>query len=164
MLCWRIRSQGGREDGEAHQVEDEFEQVSRGRNENPSPCASGKKPLRRHRQRGRGAPSHALAAPLVVSGVREGQRKRGSAQASARTPRSPDRFHGLQVIRWSIDEEGVAAHVCQLKRAADKSVVERVCDDINLFGHSGVVLKGDGEPALVQVQSAIKEKRGHPTI
>ena len=39
-----------------------------------------------------------------------------------------------------------------------------MCDDIDLFGHSGVVLKGDGEPALVQVQSAIKEKRTHPTI
>ena len=58
----------------------------------------------------------------------------------------------------------VAAHICEQKSAADKWVVERVCDDIDLFGHSGVVLKGDGEPALVQVQSAIKEKRTHPTI
>ena len=58
----------------------------------------------------------------------------------------------------------VAAHVCEQKSAADKWVVERVCDDIDLFGHSGVVLKGDGEPALIQVQSAIKEKRTHPTI
>ena len=47
-----------------------------------------------------------------------------------------------------------AAHVCEQKGA----------DDIDLFGHSGVVLKGDGEPALVQVQSATKEKRTHPTI
>ena len=49
------------------------------------------------------------------------------------------------------------------KSAADKWVVERVCDS-DLFGHSGVVLEGDGEPALVQVQSAIKERRTHSTI
>ena len=58
----------------------------------------------------------------------------------------------------------VAAHVCEQEYAADKWVVERVCDHIDLFGHSGVVLKGNGEPALVQVQSAVKEKRTHPTI
>ena len=58
----------------------------------------------------------------------------------------------------------VAAHVCEQKSAADKWVVERVCDNIDLFGHSGVVLKGDGEPALVLVLSAIKEKRTDPTI
>ena len=39
-----------------------------------------------------------------------------------------------------------------------------MCDDTALFGHSGVMLKRDGVPALVQVQSAIKEKRMHPTI
>ena len=54
-----------------------------------NPCASGKKPWRPHRQRGRGAQRHAPPAPLVVFGVREGQRKRGSAQESARTRRSP---------------------------------------------------------------------------
>ena len=58
----------------------------------------------------------------------------------------------------------VAAYVCEHKCAADNWVVERVCDDIDLFGHSGVVLKRDGEPALVRVQSAIKEKRTHPTF
>ena len=57
----------------------------------------------------------------------------------------------------------VAALVCDQRSAADKWVVRAsVCDDIDLFGHRGVVLKGDGEPALVQVQSAIKEKRTHP--
>ena len=35
---------------------------------------------------------------------------------------------------------------------------------MDLFGHTGVVLKGDGEPALVQVQSSVNERRAHPTI
>ena len=30
----------------------------------------------------------------------------------------------------------VAAHVCEQRRTADKWVVERVCDDFDLFGHS----------------------------
>ena len=91
-----------------------------------TPCASGKKPWRLHRQRGRGAQRHAPPAPLVVSSEREGQRKRGSAQESARTRRSPDRFHHKSFGEASTEEDKttmivvkdettgcVAAHVCE---------------------------------------------------
>ena len=127
---------------------------------------------RHHKQKGRGAQRHASPAPLVVSSVREGQRKRGSVQESATVSMDYKSFgeasmedDKVTVIVVKDETTGcVAAHVCEQKSAADKWVVERVCDDIDLFGHSGLVLKGDGEPALVQVQSAIKEKRTHPTI
>ena len=58
----------------------------------------------------------------------------------------------------------VAAHVCQTKGATDQWIVDRLCDDIELFGHTEVILKSDGEPSMVQVQGAIKEKRAHGTM
>ena len=58
----------------------------------------------------------------------------------------------------------IAAHVCIQKGAQDRWVVDRICDDIDLFGHTDIILKGDGEPALVQLQNAIKAKRAHSTI
>ena len=33
-----------------------------------------------------------------------------------------------------------------------------------MFGHTDVILKSDGEPSIVQVQSAIKDKSAHGTI
>ena len=58
----------------------------------------------------------------------------------------------------------VAAHVCQTKGATDQWIVDRLCDDIELFGHTEVILESDGEPSMVQVQGAIREKRAHGTI
>ena len=58
----------------------------------------------------------------------------------------------------------IAAHVCQTKGSTDQWVVDRLCDDVELFGHTEVILKSDGEPSIVQVQSAIKDKRAHNTI
>ena len=58
----------------------------------------------------------------------------------------------------------VAAHVCQTKGATDQWIVDRLCDDIELFGHTEVILKSDGEPSMVQVQGAIREKRAHGAI
>ena len=45
----------------------------------------------------------------------------------------------------------VSAHVCEAKDAGDRWVVDRICDDIGLWGHTELIIKGDGEPALVQV-------------
>ena len=58
----------------------------------------------------------------------------------------------------------MAAHMCQQKGASDTWVVERICDDLDMFGHTEIILKGDGEPALVQVQGAVKNRRAHSTI
>ena len=40
----------------------------------------------------------------------------------------------------------------------------RICDHIGLWGHTELIIKGDGEPALVQVQEAIKDKWNHKTV
>ena len=58
----------------------------------------------------------------------------------------------------------VAAHVCLQKGASDQWTVDRVCDDLDMFGHTEIVLKSDGEPAIMQVQNAVKASRVHPTI
>ena len=50
------------------------------------------------------------------------------------------------------------------KCAGDRWVVDRICDDIGLRGHTEVIIKGDGEPALVQVQEAIEDKWNHKTV
>ena len=52
----------------------------------------------------------------------------------------------------------VSAHV------GDTWVVDRICNDIGLWGHTELIIKGDGEPALVQVQEATKVKWNHKTV
>ena len=58
----------------------------------------------------------------------------------------------------------VSAHVCEAKGAGDRWVVDRICDDIGLWGHTELIIKGAGEPALIQVQEAIKDKWNHKTV
>ena len=58
----------------------------------------------------------------------------------------------------------VSAHVCEAKGAGDRWVVDRICDDIGLWGHTELIIMVDGEPALVQVQEAIKDKWNHETV
>ena len=50
------------------------------------------------------------------------------------------------------------------KGAGDRWVVDRICDGIGLWGHTELIIKGDGEPALIQVQEAIKDKWNHKTV
>ena len=56
------------------------------------------------------------------------------------------------------------AHVCENKGTSDKWVVNKLLEDIDLMGHTEIILKGDGEPALVQVMEEVKRRRCHPTI
>ena len=78
---------------------------------------------------------------------------------------SPSEDDKLTMIVLKDETTGcVAAHVCQSKGSTDRWVVDRLCDDVELFGHSEVILKSDGEPSIVQVQGAIRESRTHGTI
>ena len=168
---------GGADDGETHQVEDEFEQVSRGRYENPpvrvarNPGDPTDKEVEEHNVTH--LPHRSWCPVCVKARGKEEAHKKVREQGEVPTVSMDYKSFGeasteedkVTMIVVKDETTGcVAAHVCEQKSAADKWVVERVCDDIDLFGHSGVVLKGDGEPALLQVQSAIKEKRTHPTI
>ena len=50
----------------------------------------------------------------------------------------------------------MAAHACQQQCAADTWIFDTLCDDLDMFGRAAIVLKGDGEPAMMQVQGAVK--------
>ena len=52
-----------------------------------------------------------------------------------------------------------SAHVCEAKGAGDRWVVDRICDDIGLWDHTELIIKGDEEPALVQVQEGHEEMK-----
>ena len=59
------------------------------------------------------------------------------------------------------DEESgcMAAHVVEEKGSEDQWAVQRILDDTRMFGHADIIMKGDGEPALVQVQREIVDRR-----
>ena len=46
----------------------------------------------------------------------------------------------------------IAWHFCEQKGTGDKWIMETFADDPALWGHTGIVLKTDGEPAVVAVQ------------
>ena len=55
-------------------------------------------------------------------------------------------------------------HLCLCKGAIDGWVVDRLVEDLATLGHTKVIVKTDGEPALLNVMEAIQEKRSHPTV
>ena len=57
----------------------------------------------------------------------------------------------------------ISSHVCLSKGVSDVWVIERILEDIARLGHTDVMLKGDGEPALMQVLQEVKEQRKQPT-
>ena len=50
----------------------------------------------------------------------------------------------------------IFGHGCEQKRASGTRVVEKIKEDNARLGYQDVNLKGDGEPALVQVQENVK--------
>ena len=58
----------------------------------------------------------------------------------------------------------IFGHVCERKGASDTWVIEKIKEDIARLGYQDVILKGDGEPALVQVLENAKRAREAPSI
>ena len=56
------------------------------------------------------------------------------------------------------------AHVVPSKGAANDWVVRRVVEDIEKLGHTDIVLKSDGEPAIREVQDKIRLRREFRTV
>ncbi len=52
----------------------------------------------------------------------------------------------------------------EVKSPKDEWVIEKVCKDVEGFGHSALILKTDGEPALVAVQSKVIARREARTV
>ncbi len=53
----------------------------------------------------------------------------------------------------------VAAHVYHQNGTTDAWIIDRICEDLAMFGRAEIILRGDGEPAMMQVQGAVKNKR-----
>ena len=58
----------------------------------------------------------------------------------------------------------IFGHVCERKGASDSWVIEKIKEDIARLGYQDVILKGDGEPAVVQVLENVKLAREAPSI
>ena len=58
----------------------------------------------------------------------------------------------------------IYSHLCMTKGATDDWVVDRIVSDIDELGHIEVILKCDGEPAIVQLLKKVKSKRISNTI
>ena len=171
------RQPGGADGGEEHDIEGELEDIRCGQYEKPpvrvarNPQDPTDKEVDEHNVTHL---PHRSWCPVCVKarGKEEPHRKvrdRGGKPIVSMDYKSfgeaPTEEDKVTMIVVKDETTGcVAAHVCEQKGAMDKWAVERVCDDIDMFGHTEVLLKGDGEPALVQVQTAIKDKRAHPTI
>ena len=56
------------------------------------------------------------------------------------------------------------SHLVKCKGLGDERIVDKVIESIKETGNTNIRLKTDGEPALVQVQERIAEKRGQATI
>jgi len=56
------------------------------------------------------------------------------------------------------------AHICEKKGSSDKWIIDKIIEDIDRLGHTEVILKGDGEPALQDVLQEVKRRRVHPTL
>ena len=55
-------------------------------------------------------------------------------------------------------------HVCEVKGASDIWAMQKINEDLNRLGHKKFIVKGDGEPALVQVLERIKIMRDENII
>ena len=56
------------------------------------------------------------------------------------------------------------SHVVQQKGMGDGWIVNKLIEDIETLGYTDIIIKTDGEPALMQVAKEIKARRRHPTI
>ena len=57
-----------------------------------------------------------------------------------------------------------ASHICESKGISDSWVVQKLVDDIDAWGYTDIIMKSDGEPALVKVVEEVKRRRKHSTI
>ena len=55
-------------------------------------------------------------------------------------------------------------HICDCKGPTDEWIQDRILADLDLLGHVEVIIKSDGEPALVQLMHEVKKKRRQPTL
>ena len=57
-----------------------------------------------------------------------------------------------------------AGHICECKGTDDNWVVNKIVKDIEEMGYTDIILKTDGEPAIVQLATEVKNRRNKSTI
>ena len=62
------------------------------------------------------------------------------------------------------DTNNIHGHIVNEKGVGDGWIVSKLMEDIDILGYTLLMLKGDGEPALVQVMNEVKRQRSHKTI
>ena len=58
----------------------------------------------------------------------------------------------------------IFCHLVKCKGTGDENIVNKVIKSINNTGNTKIVLKTDGEPAIIQVQEKVIAERQHPTV
>ena len=58
----------------------------------------------------------------------------------------------------------LAGHLIKCKGDSDEWLVKRLTSDIADWGRTDIILKTDGEPAIIGLQRAISEGRSHDTV
>ena len=67
------------------------------------------------------------------------------------------------IILWDEESGCMAAHIVEQKGSVHQWAVQRI-EDIRKFGHTDIIMMGDGEPALVLVQREIVNKRSAGSV
>ena len=57
------------------------------------------------------------------------------------------------------DTKTIHGHIVNEKGVGDRWIVSKLMEDIGNLGYAELILKGDGEPALVQVMNEVKRQR-----
>ena len=73
-------------------------------------------------------------------------------------------YKGTALIVKDRDTRTVHGHIVNEKGVGDGWIVSKWMEDIDNLGYTELVLKGDGEPALVQVMNEVKRQRPRKTI
>ena len=71
---------------------------------------------------------------------------------------------GTALIIKDRDTKVIYAHLVEEKGVGDEWIVKRLIDDIESLGYTDVIIKGDGEPAIVQVMKEVQRKRTPKTV
>ena len=75
-----------------------------------------------------------------------------------------EHYKGTALIVKDRDTKTIHGHIVDVKGVGDGWIVSKLMEDIDNLGYTDLILKGDGEPALVQVMNEVKRQRSHKTI
>ena len=85
-------------------------------------------------------------------------------EEGTRGSRKADRDDEATATQNTDDHTKMFLDICERKGAADMWMIGKIKEDIARLGYQDVILKGDGEPAMVQVLGNVKFAREAPSI